>query len=59
MLLGRADEAIELDCNLLRCLCRLLAQSGHSETICYLSAFGGEADMSHCIVPIFFDANDP
>jgi hypothetical protein len=32
MLLGRADEAFELDCNLLRCICRLMAQSGHAAT---------------------------
>jgi hypothetical protein len=25
---------------MLRCICPLLALSGHTETICYLSAFG-------------------
>ena len=37
----RADEVIELE-NLLQCECRLLALSGHTEMICFLSAFGAK-----------------
>jgi hypothetical protein len=44
---------------LLRCECRLLALSGHTETDCYLSAFGGEADMPRGSEAFRCDANDP
>ena len=29
-----------------RCICRLMALSGHAETVCCLSAFGGKADIT-------------
>jgi hypothetical protein len=32
---------------LLQCISPLLALSGLSETVCYLTAFGGKADISH------------
>jgi hypothetical protein len=32
---------------------------GHTETICYLSAFGGKADMGRRTVPIVSAASDP
>jgi hypothetical protein len=35
----------------------VVAQSGHTETICYL--FGGKADIGRCIAPIISDAIDP
>jgi hypothetical protein len=41
-LLARADEVIELATHLLRCICRLLAQNGQTETDRYLSAFGAK-----------------
>jgi hypothetical protein len=37
----------------------VVAQSGHTKTICYLSAFGGKADIGRCIAPIISDAIDP
>ena len=37
-LLARADEVIEQAANLLHCICRLMAQSGQTEGVCYLSA---------------------
>jgi hypothetical protein len=39
--------------------CLLLARSGHTETICYLFAFGGKADIGRCIAPIISAAFDP
>jgi len=44
---------------LLRRIRPLLALSGHAETICYLSAFGGKADIGRCIAPIIPAAFDP
>ena len=51
--LGQSKTPIDSDhgiyrytCNLLRCICRLLAQSGHTETDRYLSVIGGKADMT-------------
>jgi hypothetical protein len=41
-LLARADEAIESDCNLPRCICRLMAQSRLSEVRLAMSAFGAK-----------------
>src|SRR5215467_9054102 len=34
-----------IDCNLLRCICRLLALSGHACRSGLMSAFRGKADM--------------
>jgi len=36
-----------------------MALSGHTETICDLSAFGGKADIGRCIAPIISAAFDP
>jgi len=36
---------------------RLHIQSGHTETICYLSAFGGKADIGRCIAPIISESS--
>jgi len=44
---------------LLRSIWPFLALRGHTETICYLSAFGGEADIGRCIAPIMSAAFDP
>jgi hypothetical protein len=59
ILLARADEAIELDRNLLRCLCRLLAQSVTSLRRTSLVATGGKADIGRSCCLLWSDANDP
>jgi hypothetical protein len=56
-LLARTDVVIER-C-LLRRICPLLAQSGHADTLCCLSASGGKADIpapSMCGLLSAFDA---
>jgi hypothetical protein len=45
---GSKDQ-IEEDAarRVLQCMSPLVALSGLSETVCYLTAFGGKADISH------------
>ena len=54
---GRRGDWI--GCNCCTAICRLMAQSGRTETICHLSAFGGKADIGRCIAPIISAAFDP
>jgi hypothetical protein len=51
-LLAIADEAIEWPCLLLQCVRSLLALSGHTETICYLSAFGAKLTLRNTDTPL-------
>src|SRR5262249_24350223 len=43
----RRRQGDRIECNLLHCICPLLAQSGHVEPKFAMSAFGGKADMAY------------